>query len=75
MKVHLSIFAMNVINKKKKSFFDVDVYNIDVIIKIQKEIIISMCMHIIKYPLVISNNVYQVSNIVVLIWLNVISLG
>ena len=51
-----------------------DVYNIDVIIKIQKEIIISMCMHIIKYPLVISNNVYQVSNIVVLIWLNVISL-
>ena len=34
-----------------------------------------MCMYIKKYPLVIANNVYQVSNIVVLIWLNVISLG
>ena len=34
-----------------------------------------MCMYIMIYPLVIANNVYQVRNIVMLIWLNVISLG
>ena len=34
-----------------------------------------MCMYIMIYPLVTANNVYQVRNIVILIWLNVISLG